>query len=328
MDQGQTAKIIASFQALGRQIQAGEAFKFPKLTVNQPLVWMGMGGSSLGAFIWQSYCRQQSRQPLIVWRQPALPGFLNRRSLVFVSSYSGQTRETLDFYRKLSRCQVRIFGLTGGGQLEKYFRRDRIAYLKISGGLNPSRQPRHGVGFSLGFLSAFYGQQSLLPPPAMADWRRAVANFPADQGWEGNKNVAALAKFISSRPLTIIIASSPFYGLGRFWQNQLQETAKQLAIFAPDPDLRHHLPEALAANKKAAVVFLKTNESDFSPLINWLRQQEIPHRETVFPKGNNAGQLLWGINFGQYLALQIARLNHRDANEIAAINWLKRHKNT
>ena len=324
MNQAQIAKIIASFQALGRQIQVGEAFKFPKLTVSQPLIWMGMGGSALGAQLWQSYSQLQSPQPLIIWQQPKRPGFLNPQSIIFISSYSGQTTETLQFYCQLSHRRARIFGLTGGGQLEKYFHRDKVPFFKIPAELNPSGQPRHGIGFGLGFLSGFYQQQQILANGLLGQWRRSLSDFSNFRPSANDESLAELAQFINRQNTIIVIAAAAFSGLGQFWQNQLQETGKKLAIFAADTALRHHLPEALAANKKMAVVFLKTNESEFNPLINWLQQQGIPYRETIFPKGSDAKQLLWGINLGQYLALAIAQLDHRDANEIAAIDWLKR----
>jgi len=327
MDYGEIGKITASFQNLGAQIEAGEQFSFPALTANQPLLWMGMGGSSLGALIWQSFCQNTAAKPLIVWQQPSLPGFINPQSTIFISSYSGQTRETLDFYRR-ARHRGHILGITSGGQLEKYFQKDSVPYFKIPIKLNPSGQPRHGIGFSLGFLSKFYRQQQLLPVKQLSSWRQAWKIFPSQSKQFASKNVTDLAKFIISHSTIVIIASPRFYGLGQFWQNQLQETGKKMAFFAPDPNLRHHLPEALATHKNAGVLFLNANGSRFSLLDKWLRRQEIPCQNINFPKGSDATQIIWGINFGQYLALETARLSHRDANKIAAIGWLKQQNNT
>src|SRR5580692_6026476 len=55
----------------------------------------GLGGSGIGGSIVQNYVFDKLKIPFIVNKDYFLPSFVNKRSLVIVCSYSGNTEETL-----------------------------------------------------------------------------------------------------------------------------------------------------------------------------------------------------------------------------------------
>src|SRR5690349_5199058 len=74
----------------------GQSYRFrtPKKEFTNVLL-TGLGGSGIGGSIVQNFVAEKMGIPFIVNKDYFLPGFVNENSLVIVSSYSGNTEETL-----------------------------------------------------------------------------------------------------------------------------------------------------------------------------------------------------------------------------------------
>src|SRR5712692_5849185 len=59
------------------------------------VVLTGLGGSAIAGDLLRSYLAADLRVPFAVNRHYTLPGYVGKRSLVIVSSYSGDTEETV-----------------------------------------------------------------------------------------------------------------------------------------------------------------------------------------------------------------------------------------
>src|SRR5437868_1411329 len=82
--------------------QLNEALKIAKVATLTPsqkniqnVIITGLGGSGIGGSIFLDLIAQKSKIPVSVNKDYFLPGFVNENSLVIVSSYSGNTEETL-----------------------------------------------------------------------------------------------------------------------------------------------------------------------------------------------------------------------------------------
>ena len=72
------------------------------------IVCTGLGGSAIGADIARSYVADEAKTPIIVNRNYTLPNFVDEEALVIVSSYSGNTEETLSAYKDARSRKARI----------------------------------------------------------------------------------------------------------------------------------------------------------------------------------------------------------------------------
>ena len=61
------------------------------------IVVAGLGGSAIGGDLVRSYLTERLNIPFFICRNYTFPNFVDSSSLVFVSSYSGNTEETLRF---------------------------------------------------------------------------------------------------------------------------------------------------------------------------------------------------------------------------------------
>jgi glucose/mannose-6-phosphate isomerase len=57
---------------------------------------VGMGGSGIGGDILAAIAQPVSSIPIVVVKDHQIPAFVSHESLVFATSFSGQTAETLD----------------------------------------------------------------------------------------------------------------------------------------------------------------------------------------------------------------------------------------
>jgi glucose/mannose-6-phosphate isomerase len=109
------------------------------------IVFAGLGGSAIGADLVKSYLYFKSRLAISVVREYELPAYVDGSTLVFISSYSGNTEETLAAYEEAKKKGASIIAVSSGGKLRESAQRDNFTFIGIPQGLPPR--------CSLGYLS-------------------------------------------------------------------------------------------------------------------------------------------------------------------------------
>jgi len=101
------------------------------------IVFAGLGGSAIGADLVRSFLYFESKIPIAVYREYDLPAYLDSSTLVFISSYSGNTEETLSAYRQAKDKGLDIIIISSGGKLKEYAQKDNVNFIQIPSGLPP-----------------------------------------------------------------------------------------------------------------------------------------------------------------------------------------------
>jgi glucose/mannose-6-phosphate isomerase len=101
------------------------------------IVVVGMGGSAIGGEILHDWLRDTLPIPIEVCRDYTLPAYVNKDTLVFVNSYSGNTEETLTAFLTAIRRKCTVTAVTSGGQLESFCKKLRVPHTIIPAGLQP-----------------------------------------------------------------------------------------------------------------------------------------------------------------------------------------------
>ena len=108
------------------------------------VVILGMGGSAIGGDLVRSLAGAESSIPVIVHRDYGLPAFVNERTLVIGSSYSGNTEETLSAFEPAIQTKAKKLAITTGGRLKEMAEANNIPVFTIE----YKAQPRAALGFS------------------------------------------------------------------------------------------------------------------------------------------------------------------------------------
>ncbi len=111
------------------------------------IVVTGLGGSAISADLMQNFLGNEIKVPFIVNRNYFLPSFVNENTLLIVSSYSGNTEETIAVFNEALNSKCSIVCISTGGEVEKIASGKNIALIKVI----PGYQPRYALG--LGFFS-------------------------------------------------------------------------------------------------------------------------------------------------------------------------------
>lgn len=101
------------------------------------IVIVGMGGSAIGGEILRDWLRDRLSISIEVCRDYTLPAYVNKDTLVFANSYSGNTEETLTAFLTAIQRKCNVLSITSGGHLEKFCKKLHLPHVIIPAGLQP-----------------------------------------------------------------------------------------------------------------------------------------------------------------------------------------------
>ena len=77
----------------------------------------GLGGSGIGGDFVAELIRDECKIPYLVGKSYSVPAYLNENTLAIVSSYSGNTEETLEALKGIEASGAKVVIVSGGGKL-------------------------------------------------------------------------------------------------------------------------------------------------------------------------------------------------------------------
>ncbi len=112
-----------------------------KIKVNYPkpdnIIVAGMGGSGIGGDLLKDWARNKTTVPIEVNREYQLPAYAGKKTLVLITSYSGDTEESLSAFLDALKRKCMIYCVSSGGALLENAERLKVPYLRVPGGMPP-----------------------------------------------------------------------------------------------------------------------------------------------------------------------------------------------
>lgn len=298
------------------------------------VVVLGMGGSAISGDIWRVLLQRECAVPVFNVRRYDLPPFVDERTLVIASSYSGNTEETISAFRQSLATPARRLVIASGGKLLAEARANGVPAFTFEF----KGEPRAAVGWSL---------MPLLALSQKLGWMQGLENDLAEaidvmsalreELRETSPCNSNPGKQLASRlydKLPVIYAGWPLTEVAHRWKSQLNESAKVWSFHEELPELHHNaivgiaLPERIAAS--TAVVMLR------SPDLVHRRVQirhEFTHRKLseagvdvtqVEARGTSAlAQTMSLVLFGDYVSAYLAFLYEVDPTPTDVIEELR-----
>jgi glucose/mannose-6-phosphate isomerase len=206
------------------------------------LVVAGLGGSAIGGDFLRAGYESTLTLPVTVVRDYHLPGYVNADTLVFATSNSGNTEETLACYEAAKKARAGIVAFSTGGELTRLAKADGVPLVTFPGGL----QPRAALGYSFIPLVVASARLGLLPDVLLDEIDEASAVLREIRN-ECNPDVPAaknLAKTLAASwvgKLPVIYGSQGERGVVAYrWKTQINENAKAYAVSNVFPELNHN----------------------------------------------------------------------------------------
>lgn len=296
------------------------------------VVVTGLGGSAAGGDFARALFETEGRAPLTVNRDYRLPAYAGNETLVLVTSYSGNTEETLSAYADALERRCRIVVVTSGGQLAARSERDGVPWIRIPGG----QPPRTAMGLMLVPLLVVAERLELLAPQdvagAAAEVEKAQARWLEDVPSSRNE-----AKRLAT---ALLGAVATLYGLEGWaavvanrWKGQINENAKQHVFANGFPELNHNEILAWEGARDQGVarwvtLFLGAGaESARAKLRAEVTERLVKNATTVHwvaVSGSTLlGRMLTLASLGDFVSLYLAALRGVDPYSIRSIDEIK-----
>ncbi|MFI5253179.1 MAG: bifunctional phosphoglucose/phosphomannose isomerase [Bacteroidota bacterium] len=335
-------RLIAEFpNQVQEAVIIGRKFARPFSSASiRNIVVAGLGGSAIGGDILRAYSSAKLRIPFQVNRHYYLPEFVGERCLVIISSYSGNTEETLAVHEDAMKRKAKIVCISSDGEIARRSRKYKQPLITIPGGL----PPRAALGYSFFPTLILMYKFGFIPSPekAIKETISLLSKKSLIYGnAQGKNNPAfAIAKKLYGKLPIIYSAADRFDVVNLRWRGQISENAKVLAYGHVYPEMNHN--ELVGWSKsfhsgntttpqmdKMAIVYLRDKEDykriqmriDITkPIIGKCASDIIE----VHSEGTSLLARMFSLIYlGDWVSYYLAILNKVDPTPVKVIDFLK-----
>lgn len=290
----------------------------------QNIVVTGLGGSGISGTILSELVQDECPVPIIVNKDYFLPEFVNAHSLVIISSYSGNTEETLSAMQQAIAKQAQIVCVTSGGEVKTLAEKHHYDTILIPGG-NP---PRSCIGYSLVQLLKILQFNGLVKTDFLAQVASSITLLDKER-----EAIKAESKEIANalfQKIPVIYSLGSCEGITVRFRQQINENSKMLCWHHALPEMNHNeLVGWTERNDSLAVVTFRTSY-DYERTV---KRYEIckplfakysASVTDIVAKGNSKlEQYVYLIHIGDWISVDLADLKQVDAVEVNVITSLK-----
>lgn len=313
-----------------------------KLTIKyrkpEEIIVVGMGGSAIGGDLLKGWLRETLPIPLEVCREYSLPAYADEGTLVLVSSYSGNTEETLSMFLEALEKGCMTISITSNGLLQEFNEKLGLPFVKLPGGY----PPRSAIPYlffplvvslkKLGVLSGVDGEVEEAVTVLKQVREEIKPENPA------SRNLAKkLAKGVKGS-IPFVCGFGFYQGVARRMKTQFNENGKTPAKAEFFPELNH--------NETVGWTGLRRLTKNFSVIL--IRdERELPEirtridvtRKLVFDGGaknvleiyargvGKLARMLSTMYIGDFASLYLGILYGFDPTPVKIIDELKRQLN-
>jgi glucose/mannose-6-phosphate isomerase len=303
----------------------GQNYKFlsAKKDFNN-VILTGLGGSGIGGSIIQNYVFGKLKLPFIVNKDYFLPSFVSAGSLVIVSSYSGNTEETIAAMQQAIKAKATVVCITSGGKIAEMARKKKLDCILLPAGM----PPRACVGYSM--VQVLYTLQyfGLLKDNFEKYIKSSIKLLKQDIKDIQKKAQVVAKKLLDKTP--IIYAASDFEGVAVRFRQQINENSKMLCWHHVIPEMNHNELVGWRDKDASRAVVILRNEDDYERV-----QLRIEINKKIFKKYTSnvteiysKGQSYWEkvfyfIHLTDWVSVILADLRGQNATEVKVIDFLK-----
>jgi glucose/mannose-6-phosphate isomerase len=291
----------------------------------------GLGGSAIGGDLLRSYLAAELKVPFVVNRHYTIPAFVGPRTLVIVSSYSGNTEETTTAHQLARRKKARLLCISSNGTTERLAKASRSGFIKIPGGL----PPRAALGYSFFPLLIALQRLGIIRSKTreiretLALLRTLAARYASPEGNPALDLAAKLARRIG------VVYSGPerFDAVNVRWRGQIAENGKSLAFGHVLPEMNHNELvgwSVLREQMRDMQVILLRDAGDHprvkirTDITREILSHYTDHLTEVWSEGDSPLARMFSlIHLGDWVSLYLAVLHQVDPTPVEVINRLK-----
>lgn len=293
------------------------------------IVIAGMGGSAISADLLKTFLMDELQIPLFVNRDYVLPKFADEKTLVIISSYSGNTEETISCFKQAVKIGCKIIAISTGGWIKNFADENNLPCINLKEGF----QPRFALGVS--FFTLLKILQSLELIPLQDEVVNEITSLWKNKGIEysGEENIALKHAEELTGFIPLIYSSADFEAVGYRLKCQFNENSKLHAFNNVIPELNHNeiIGWETFQEKQLNAKLINIVDKEYHPQI--LKRFEITKElaqksgvDIIVLKSNEKNikvRIMDLILLGDWITYYMAVLRSFDPSEIDYIHELK-----
>ncbi len=307
-----------------------------KISFNYPkpsnIIIAGMGGSAIGGDLVKDWARDKIDIPIEVNRDYSLPNYSNKKSLVLILSYSGETEESLSAFLHALKKGCMTYCISSGGNLMKFAKRTGAPHLSVPSGM----PPRAALPYMFTPLLTMIEKSELTF--GVTDELTEAINILEKLSSDNSPEIPTSINYSKKLALDLNDTIPAIYGFGIFgsvahrFKQQFNENSKIPSKYEVFSELNHN--EIVGWEQKSkfsrlySIIFLRDkNEPDqIKSRIELTKQLSCLPLTTyeVWSKGEcDLAKMLSTICIGDFTSVYHAILNKIDPTPVNTINQLK-----
>ena len=302
------------------------------------IVICGMGGSAIGGDLLHGLTSNLSKPLVFVHRGYDLPAFVDAKTLVIASSYSGNTEETLSAFKQALNTNCKKLAVTTGGKLRNLAQEKQVPIFTIDY-LSP---PRAALGYSFIPLIALLSKLGFLEDKSaevegMAQTLKELLGKLAEDIPIAHNPAKQLASKLFGK-LVAIYGAGILSPVARRWKGEFNENSKAWAFYETFPELNHNtvvgyeFPKEMA--DKLYVILLRCPSLHPRILTRYqitceiLQKAGVKHEIFDSQGENELTQMMSLLFLGDWTSYYLAMLNQTDPMPVKMIDYLKKRLNS
>ncbi len=288
------------------------------------IVITGLGGSGIGGGIVNDLVYNTIKIPITLNKGYELPASVDENTLVIVSSFSGNTEETVICLNQAIEAKSSIFCITSGGQVLETAQSLGLDYIQLP----KAESPRTMLSYSITQMVYALNAYNLLGDIDLDAQMNGAIALIETKTQDIQATADKLAKFFYKK-LPVLYSVDGFSGVCERFRQQINENAKMLCWHHIVPEMNHN--ELVGWTEKhddISVLFMR-NTSDHkrnAVRVNLNKEIVAKYSNTmeIFSLGeNHLERTMYWIHLGDWVSIFLSEMNAVDAVEVNVIDFLK-----
>jgi len=335
LDSKNMRAMLQNFHAqVAEAVQIGKNATLPKkIKTPKNIVVCGLGGSAIGGDLVRSYLANELKIPMQICRHYVLPNYVDKDTLVIISSYSGNTEETIAAHKEATKRKANVICMSTNGETEKLAAKSKQIFIRLPKGF----PPRAALGYSFFPLLVVLSRFGLVKSKD-AEIKETLAMLKAkgelysSLDVKQNPSLALAEKLYGKLPI-VYAGADLFDVVGYRWRGQICENSKQLAFGNVIPEMNHNelvgwkmLKDKM---KEMVVIFLRDNKDHkrVALRMNVMKTVLSQYTDTIeecWSEGkSNLTRMFSLIHHGDWTSFYLAILNNVNPTPVEVIDYLK-----
>ena len=315
---------------IGKNAKISKGISKPK-----NIIVTGLGGSAIGGDLLRCYLSKEVNIPIVVNRNYNLPNWVNKDTLVFAASYSGNTEETISAYKDALSRKAKLIAITSNGAIKKMCDEKNILCVDIPSGLSP----RAAIGYLFFPMLIILSRLKLIKSKeneiketlSLLDKLR---NMYIPEVKSKNNYAKQLAYKLAAKSIIICGVLDWTEVVAVRWKCQFAENSKVFSVASLLPEMNHNeivgwdlLKDVLG---KFAVIFLRDKMDSERikkriDITKFIISKRAGYVGEVYSVGkSDLARLFSLIYLGDFISVYLSVLYNIDPTPVQAIDYLKR----